>query len=132
MKAFLGALAAVAMLCASPAMADPLPVNTNLSTDIKPTSTTITTHGTFQTLLAPNFDRHGCLIQNKSIDTVLVYFGATASATADLSVALGPASVAVGAGGAVYCNGWGVLWQGNVAVTSLTADGTAKVLVLSQ
>jgi len=79
-------------------------------------SSTITTGGAFQSALASNGARKGCLIQNpiSATETLYVYFGATGSATTANSITLGP-------GAAVSCavGGLGVATD-NVAVEAAT------------
>lgn len=79
-------------------------------------SSTITTGGTFQSILASNASRKGCFIQNPitATETLFVFFGANGSATTAKSVNLSP-------GAAVTCaiGGSGVLTD-NVSATATT------------
>lgn len=113
------------------AIASAAPLQTNIAGTPTSTSVTVTTHGTFQTLLAASTARQGCMVENRSTDTILIALMANGSAGVDNSMALGPATVAGGAGGAWFCNGNGSLYLGNIAVSSLTSDGV-KALVISQ
>lgn len=65
-------------------------------------SGTITSGGTFQSILASSATRKGCLIQNPTTATepLYVFFGANGSATTANSISLGPgASVSCAVGG---------------------------------
>ncbi len=87
-------------------------------------SSTVTTGGTFQSALASNANRKGCLIQNPATATenLLVFFGATGSATTATSFSLP-------AGAAISCaTGAGFVLTDNVAVTGATT-GHAYILV---
>lgn len=93
------------------------------------TGGTVTTHTTFQSALASDAARNGCTIQNTSVDTEYVFFGATVSATTSNSFALGPASVAGGQGGSINCAVGGLATAtDNVAITSKTNDGATFVV----
>jgi hypothetical protein len=80
-------------------------------------STTIVVGGTFQTLLAANATRNGCLIQNPTTATEVldVFVGATGSATAAASYTLSP-------GATFNCaNQNGMVITDNIAVTAATS-----------
>jgi hypothetical protein len=87
-----------------------------------PAALTITTAGTFQSVLAANVNRHGCTIQNTSADTEYVFFGANASATTSNALQLSP-------GASVSCAGNGVVLTDNVSMTSKVTNGATAVLV---
>jgi hypothetical protein len=79
-------------------------------------STTIATGGAFQSALASNAARKGCLIQNplSATETLFVFFGANGSATTAKSISLGP-------GAAVSCSIGGlVVATDNVSVEAAT------------
>ncbi len=87
-------------------------------------SSTVTTGGTFQSALASNANRKGCLIQNPATATenLFVFFGATGSATTATSFSLP-------AGAAMSCaTGAGFVLTDNVAITGATT-GHAYILV---
>lgn len=86
-------------------------------------STTVTTGGTFQSVLASNASRKGCLIQNPAAATesLFVFFGANASATTANSFSLA-------AGAAISCNAGGYVLTDNVSVTGAT---TAHAFVVN-
>lgn len=77
---------------------------------------TITTGGTFQSIMAANSNRTSCSIQNTSTHTMYFYLGATASATTSNSLQVAP-------GGLFYCLRDLIVATDNVAITtSTTAD----------
>lgn len=79
-------------------------------------SSTITTGGTFQSALASNASRKGCLIENPTTATepLFVFFGANGSATTANSLSLG-------AGSSVSCSVGGIqVATDNVSVTATT------------
>jgi hypothetical protein len=83
-------------------------------------SSSITTGGTFQSALASNSSRKGCLIQNPvaATETLFVFLGATGSATTANSISLSPGSI-------FYCAGQtGVVATDNVAITAATTGHT--------
>ena len=83
-------------------------------------SGTIATGGTFQSVMAADLNRTGCIIQNTSQRTMYVYFGATASATTGNSFQ-------VPAGGSIYCGAGGngtLALTDNVAITTTTTSDT--------
>ncbi|MFZ2996815.1 hypothetical protein [Sphingobium sp.] len=81
---------------------------------------TIAAANTFQSVLASNSNRAGCLIQNTSTAIILVYQGAPGSATA-------AAANPVGAGGSFACGGAGIVITNEISVTSATAGATFVV-----
>lgn len=101
----------------------PIPAGTNAIGSIIPNpvtstngSTTITTGNTFQTLLASNAARKGCLIQNPiaATETLFVSVGvATGSATTASSFGLSP-------GSAFSCAAGSNVITDNIAVTAAT------------
>jgi len=104
-------------LFAAPALAD---------TTIAPTqrtsvsvSGTIATGGTFQSIMAADANRTGCVIQNTSTHTMNVNFGPTASATTSNTLQ-------VPAGGFFYCSAGQtpVALTDNVAITTSTTGDT--------
>lgn len=79
-------------------------------------STTITTGATFQTLLASNAARKGCLIQNPTTATEVLFVSvgiATGSATTAKSYTLNP-------GGSFSCASGNFVITDNIAVTATT------------
>jgi hypothetical protein len=81
---------------------------------------TIATGNTFQSIMAADLNRTGCIIQNTSTHTMYVYFGATASATTSNTFQ-------VPAGGFIYCGAGGsgvVALTDNVAITTSTTSDT--------
>ena len=111
-------LALALCLLAAPALAD---------TTIAPTQRTsvsvngtITTGNTFQSIMAADANRTGCVFQNTSTHTMYVYFGPTASATTSNSL-----QVAAN-GGLFYCSAGQtpVALTDNVAITTSTTGDT--------
>lgn len=86
------------------------------------TGSTITTHLTFQSVLAASTSRKGCLFVNTSADKMWVYFGTTGSATTSNSVPLP-------AGQSVSCIAGAVVLGDNIAATSNVTDGATFVVV---
>jgi len=83
-------------------------------------SGTIASGNTFQSVMAADLNRTGCVIQNTSTHTMYVYFGATASATTSNSFQ-------VAANGFIYCGAGGsgvVALTDNVAITTSTTSDT--------
>ena len=83
-------------------------------------SGTIASGNTFQSVMAADLNRTGCVIQNTSTHTMYVYFGATASATTSNSFQ-------VSANGFIYCGAGGsgvVALTDNVAITTSTTSDT--------
>ena len=81
---------------------------------------TIATGNTFQSIMAADLNRTGCIIQNTSTHTMYVYFGATASATTSNSFQ-------VPAGAFIYCGAGGnaaLALTDNVAITTSTTSDT--------
>lgn len=77
---------------------------------------TVTTGGTFQSVLAASATRNGCLVQNPvaATETLFVYFGANGGATTAKSIALA-------AGSAVSCQvGASGVATDNISVTATT------------
>ena len=85
------------------------------------TSGTIATGGTFQTALASNVNRKGCLLSNTSAHTMYVFLGALASATEGKSVT-------VAAGGTFSCNYGPIIVTDNVNITTSTSTDTFVIL----
>jgi hypothetical protein len=79
-------------------------------------STTVTTGLTFQTLLAANANRKGCLIQNPTTATEIlwVFVGPTASAIV-------AKSYTIAAGGTFSCATGQIVISDNIAVTATTS-----------
>jgi len=104
-------------LATVPALADTTVAPTQRTTVMG--NGTIGTGGTFQSIMAADLNRTGCIIQNTSTHTMYVYFGATASATTSNTFQ-------VAAGGTIYCGAGGnsvVALTDNVAITtSATSD----------
>lgn len=81
---------------------------------------TITAGNAFQSIMAADLNRTGCIIQNTSTHTMYVYFGATASATTSNSFQ-------VPAGAFIYCGAGGnaaLALTDNVAITTSTTSDT--------
>ena len=105
-------------LATVPALADTTVAPTQRTTIMG--SGTIGTGGTFQSIMAADLNRTGCIIQNTSTHTMYVYFGATASATTSNTFQ-------VAAGGTIYCGAGGnsvVALTDNVAITTSTTSDT--------
>lgn len=115
----LALLALCAVICAAPAAAENVQLPQLTSTEA---ALTMTTAGTFQSVLAANLARHGCTIQNTSADTEYVYFGANASATTANALQLPP-------GAAITCSSNGVVLTDNVSMTSKVTNGATAALV---
>ena len=82
-------------------------------------SGTIATGGTFQSIMAADANRTGCIIQNTSTHVMYVYFGATASATTSNSFQV------AASGGTMYCGAGGnsaIALTDNVAITTSTTS----------
>lgn len=86
-----------------------------------PASGTITTANTFQSVLAPNTSRNGCLIQNTSAVTEYAFLGAPGSATT-------ATSVQIPSGGSLSCNSPGLVITDQISLTAGTT-GAAFVVV---
>jgi len=105
-------------LATVPALADTTVAPTQRTTVMG--SGTIGTGGTFQSIMAADANRTGCIINNTSTHIMYVYFGATASATTSNSFQ-------VPAGGFMYCGAGGnsvVALTDNVAITTSTTSDT--------
>ena len=105
-------------LATVPALADTTVAPTQRTTIMG--SGTIGTGNTFQSIMAADANRTGCIIQNTSTHIMYVYFGATASATTSNSFQ-------VPAGGFMYCGAGGnsvVALTDNVAITTSTTSDT--------
>lgn len=78
---------------------------------------TVTTGGTFQSVLASNTSRKGCVIQNPvaATETLFVFFGANGSATTGSSFGLAP-------GAAISCTAGLTILTDNVSVTATTTS----------
>lgn len=77
---------------------------------------TVTVTGVFQSILAANPTRYGCVVQNQSNDILYIFFGANASATEASSLTIGP-------GGSIPCNlPGGVVLTDNVSVAGMAGD----------
>lgn len=88
------------------------------------TNGTLTTAGTFQSILAASTARNGCLIfNNNASDYILVFFGANGSATTSNSIKLLP-------GQFISCISGGVVLQDNVSATGQNNSDT--YIVVSQ
>lgn len=85
-------------------------------------NSTVTTHLTYQTALASNTSRKGCLIVNTSADTERVFFGANGSATAANAIPLP-------AGASISCASGNFVLTDNIAITSVNTDGAAYIVV---
>lgn len=79
-------------------------------------SGTVATGSTFQTAIAASASRLGCLVQNPTTasEVLFVYFGTNASATTAKSVTLGP-------GASISCVAGGTVLTDNVSVTAATS-----------
>ncbi len=83
---------------------------------------TVTTANTFQSVLASNSSRKGCLVQYTGTTLGYVFFGANGSATEASSVHLLPYYT-------VSCNAnGGLIATDNISVTSATGSDTFVVL----
>ena len=85
---------------------------------------TITAGGAFQTALAANSARKGCLIQNTSSHTMSVFVGTLGSATTGASIQLGttiPTSL-------FYCNAGPAVMTQDINVETSTTSDTFVVL----
>ena len=105
-------------LATVPALADTTVAPTQRTTIMG--SGTIATGNTFQSIMAADANRTGCIIQNTSTHIMYVYFGATASATTSNTFQ-------VPAGGFIYCGAGGsgvVALTDNVAITTSTTSDT--------
>ena len=105
-------------LATIPALADTTVAPTQRTTVMG--NGTIGTGGTFQSIMAADANRTGCIIQNTSTHIMYVYFGATASATTSNSFQ-------VAANGILYCGAGGsgiVALTDNVAITTSTTSDT--------
>lgn len=87
------------------------------------TGVTITTALTFQSVLASNSSRKGCLVQNKSTDVEELFIGANGSATVAASLDLQPGQTfsCAASGGKVVTD--------NLSMTSKTLNGATAVVV---
>lgn len=81
------------------------------------TSGTITTANTYQSILAADSARKGCLVQNTSTATELLFIGAPGSATAANSFTLA-------AGGTFSCASGSIVVTDQLSMTSSTAGST--------
>lgn len=127
----ISAWACVAMLLASPAMADvSAPAKTNVTvTSLTPTAytstssaVTVATALTFQQVFAANGSRHDCHVQNTSSDVEYVFLGATVSATTGASFQLNP-------GDTFNCTGPGGVATDAVQITSASLNGATAAAV---
>ena len=117
MRAILSLLALLS-LAVVPALADTTVAPTQRTTVMG--NGTIGTGNTFQSIMAADLNRTGCIINNTSTHIMYVYFGATASATTSNSFQ-------VPAGGFMYCGAGGnsvVALTDNVAITTSTTSDT--------
>lgn len=103
------------LLLATPALADTA-ITPGLRTTIQQGGT-ITTGGSFQSIMAADPDRTSCTIQNTSTHTLYVYFGSTASATTSNAFQ-------VSAGNFFYCTTNVLALTDNVAVSTSTTSDT--------
>lgn len=87
-----------------------------------PAGVTITTAGTFQSVLASNSSRKGCLIQNTSKDVEYVFLGANGSATTAGSIQVQP-------GQRFGCREAGPTATDNISMTSGLINGATAVVV---
>lgn len=78
-------------------------------------SGTIAVTNTFQSIIARNTNRSGCTVQNTGTNTMYVFFGPLADATAAKSVKLA-------AGGAVSCNNGPVTLTDEVSITGTATE----------
>lgn len=88
-------------------------------------SGTVTLGNTFQTVLASNTSRRGCIIQNQSTHVMFVFMGTLASATAAKSYQL---TALGGARDTFYCNQGPIVMTDNVNVTTSTTSDAFVVL----
>lgn len=79
----------------------------------------ITTGNAFQSVLAANSNRHGCMLQNTSAHTLYVFAGANTDATTAKSMQISP-------GNFFYCPSasGGTVIGDNISVTTSTAGDT--------
>lgn len=104
--------------------------NGNLTiTQAKATTTatggTVTTGGTWQSILAASATRNGCLIQNQSSVTEYVWPGTPGSAPASAGLnAGGTGAIAVAAGGNITCGALGITISDQISMTSLTTGAS--------
>jgi len=106
-------------------VADPLYVSGGGSSSATSATTngTIATANTYQSILAANASRKGCLIVNNSAATEYVYLGAPGSATL-------ANSIPVPQGGTFSCNPPGVVLADQISMTSGTVG--ASFVAVSQ
>lgn len=112
-------LLGASLALSAPAAAQKMPFNpggtsTATSTDA---SGTVATGGAFQSIIAANSSRQGCLVQNpvSATEPLYVFFGATANATTSNSFSLNP-------GQSISCNVGGLVLTDNIAVTGATTS----------
>lgn len=120
----IGALLLVTLLVTTKAGAQQLffPWTTATTTQ---TSGTITAGGSFQTALAANTSRKGCIVQNQSSHVMSVYLGTLANATTTLSYQL---TALGGNRDTFYCNQGPVIPTDNVNVETGTTNDAFVVL----
>lgn len=82
----------------------------------------VTTANTFQSVLASNFSRKGCLVVNTGTTTLLVAFGNAPTIGTAIPLAVGAS---------VSCNSGIVVLTDQISVTSSTA-GTAFLVISEQ
>lgn len=114
-RLYLAAALGLAML-AGPALAASSAVITNQVADTNQGGHTVTTHGVFQKALEANDYRRGCLIQNTSADTLLIFSSnVNQPAVADAFKIAASGTFSCGIPGGVIRN---VIW-----ITSTATDG---------
>lgn len=92
------------------------------------TNSTITTGNTYQSALASNTSRKGCLITNKSTNTELIFIGAPGSAATATSLILA-AGTASTDGGSFSCGlSQGVVITDQISITSATSTSAYNVI----
>ena len=103
------AVALALAFVAAPALAQIKPIS---SVNV---SGTIAVTNTFQSVIARNTSRSGCTVQNTGTNTMYVFFGPLADATAAKSVKLA-------AGQAVSCNNGPVTLTDEVSITGTATE----------
>jgi hypothetical protein len=99
----------------------PLPGSTGVKSTSTTTSGSVTTANAYQSALAASSTRNGCLIQNTSVNTLLVFLGAPGSATSGTSFQ-------IAAGGTFSCRSpGGLVATDQISVTSSVQGSTFVV-----
>lgn len=99
-----------------PAKAQGIVATTPFQATTAITSGSITSTNTFQSALASNASRRGCLLQNLGSNTMFVYVGALTSATTPQSLQLSTKQT-------FNCAAGGIVVTDQIAVTGTSGDG---------